>query len=454
MDQYVEIHRLIRSGMTYGALITVRMFLERWTLNLAASNDLQKCDDELDEKFITRVWSHLGPLVVRDMGADWAWISESLHGRRPFDSVAKDFDAAHNFGSASNSTKQLEERVLAIARATATQLLAGIEFEAHSRRQEGCISILPMQQHIVLPTLHRNQEDLMELGHTTEPLDPATAFSSNADRIIEYGAAYRRSINGRQAQNVVCRMVIPYHLVGALLERRARSIEQARRGLINEAGIIDPEDGHGFLYARLFRYGAISEAAFLVADEGNEYESAALRTAAMALHSSWQLWLDDTDITLGCLRGVIEQTARARTHRLKPGPAAKHESRKSSPNRWIEAAGLGRLNAIGRALGEFSHLKITTKRNTAREILVDVQPDGEPSPSHTARLHVLDSAAYLLAREVAERLEAGYPNLAGSFRRYVALMDEDGHNKFETDFLERSLKQKARAWGQSDYVGL
>lgn len=60
---------------------------------------------------------------------------------------------------------------------------------------------------------------------------------------------------------------------------------------------------------------------------------------------------------------------------------------------------------------------------------------------------MLDSAAYLLAREVAERLEAGYPNLAGSFRRYVTLMDEDGHNKFETDFLERSLTQKARAWG-------
>lgn len=453
LDQYVEIHRLIRAGLIYGAFVTTRMFLERWTMNVAASHELEQASDETEKEFISRVWKCLEPLVDRDIGEDWAWLSEAIHGRDPLKTLGGHFDATNGFGATIAEVRTLEDRLIQIASSAATQLFVGIEFNAQQKKQKGALHIVGSFPRVIPPSLQDNLEELHHLGQITQPLDPMTAFSDKSDRIIEYGAGYRKTISTQGAQLVVTQVNLPFHLVGAMLERRARSIALARKGLLHEADLTDPEEGHAMLYGRIYRYAAISEAAFLVALEcDDDHEAAALRTAALALNSSWQLWLDDTDITLGCIRGLVEQTARARTHRLKPSKAVKFEQTAQPPNRWVEAAGLGRLNPTVRALGEFAHLKFTTKRHSARELLVNIQSDDEPYPQNTARRTALNASAYLLAREVGSRLDANFPRLGENFRRYVTFMDEDGHERSENDLLERSLRQKYREWGDPDFV--
>lgn len=453
LDQYVEIHRLIRAGLIYGAFVTTRMFLERWTMNVAASHELEQASDENEREFISRVWKRLEPLVDRDIGADWAWLSEGIHGRDPLGTLGGHFDATNGFGATSAEVGALEDRLIQIASSVATQLFVGIEFNAQQKKQKGALRILGSFPRFIPPSVQHNLEELQYLGQITQPLDPMTAFSDKSELIMKYGAGYRKAISTQNSQLVVTRVNLPFHLVGALLERRTRSIELARKGLIHEADLTDPEEGHARLYGRLYRYAAISEAAFLVALECDDiHEAAALRSAALALNSSWQLWLDDTDIALGCLRGLVEQTARARTHRLKPLKADKFEQTAQPPQRWVEAAGLGRINPTLRALGEFAHLKFTTKRHSARELLVDIQSDDEPHPINTARRAALNASAYLLAREIGSRLDGKFPRLGENFRRYVTFMDEDGHERFENDLLEKSLCQKYRKWGDPDFV--
>lgn len=450
LDQYVEVHRLIQSGMIYGALVTGRMFLERWTMNLAGASNLAKLDGEADKDFISRVWSQYSSLTARDAGADWAWLSECIHGRAPFDKVLSPLITGRD--RADVALEQVEERLLQTIRAFAIQLLVSIEHEASLQGLEKWIHVVgATPKPLMYPTSQNSLAELELLGNATLPLDPSVTFDGCLDDIIEFGESYEETISRERALTVVSHAVSPYHLVGSVLNRRMRSALLARKNYINELELADSDLGHGSLYARLYRYGAMVEAALLVAGDVEGEEKVALQTAALALHSAWQLWLDDTDITLGCIRGVLEQTARARTHRLKTERAARLELRSAAPSRWIEAAGLGRLNPVGRALGEFSHLTFATRRISARELLIEVQPEGTPYPGNTARLHALDSAAYLLANEVLARLTDKHPALADAFRRDVTLMASDQHMRFQEDLMERSLRKREHPWSGPDF---
>lgn len=64
------------------ALALARRFSERWSFNLASTRSLWPDDGELDQDYYGRLWSVYADVFRdRDVGADWASMSEGLHGR-------------------------------------------------------------------------------------------------------------------------------------------------------------------------------------------------------------------------------------------------------------------------------------------------------------------------------------------------------------------------------------
>ena len=80
----------------------------------------------------------------------------------------------------------------------------------------------------------------------------------------------------------------------------------------------------------------------------HEEQAQALRTAAAALESAWVLWLNDVNDSLIRMRTVLELTAKAKS--IEPSQRARQSSKcgvqASTPRRWLEAAGWGRLEPI------------------------------------------------------------------------------------------------------------
>lgn len=177
-----------------------------------------------------------------------------------------------------------------------------------------------------------------------------------------------------------------------------------------------------------------------------------LRTAAAALQSAWWLWLEDTDDAMPCVRGVLEQTSRARAHRVKPARAARVEDTgaAASPARWLEAAGWKRLAVLGRALGEFAHVSFRARWSGARDALSAMQASSIPHPDSTARGHALDAASCLLAHEVAVRLDQACPAVGSAFRARVTGLGIDHHERYVEELLQRSLDLRGTDFGQPD----
>lgn len=126
----------------------------------------------------------------------------------------------------------------------------------------------------------------------------------------------------------------------------------------------------------------------------------------------------------------------------------------ASPARWIEAAGWKRLAVLGRALGEFAHISFRARWSGARDALAALQASDTPRPDSTARGHALDASAYLLAHEVAARLDHACPAVAAAFRARVTLLDADKHERYVEELLQRSLDQRATDFGPPDILPL
>lgn len=450
LDQFAEIQRLIAAGLTYGALMTTRLFLERWTINVASSHSISVHENEMESAYISRVWKVFGTTISLDMGHEWAWLSECLHGRDRYQDVlrADFFVTGKSFPD--NETKKFAKRVSAISHAVLLQVFANIDTMLLENKIQHLHSPLRVT-YTSPPTdviLDATSSRIFKAQFT--PLDPLFIFSKKANDIVKIGQEYRASIASFAADEVELSISFS-DVISALLERRGRSIELAVQALTSEGAIYDPESGRGYLLARLYRFGAIAQGAILVAGVSPRPEAQSMRTAAAALESAWSLWLDDSDTCLGCVRGLLEQTARARVHRIKPAKAKKFEASRNSPNRWLEAASLNRLNEFGRALGEFSHLKTTSRRDTAFRRLIDVQENTAEYPEQTARLHALETSAYFLAKEVHSRLLIHYPKLSEAFLKTVTLFDAAGHESFEDRFMTRALSIRDKDWGDPDF---
>lgn len=210
------------------------------------------------------------------------------------------------------------------------------------------------------------------------------------------------------------------------------------------------------LTTRIFRFIAIPEASHVVAGLSSGNERTALLVAASAARSAWRLWLEDTNISIVCMRTVLEQTCRARAWRLRPLKAAALDTAPGlvSPAWWIDLAGWRRAGVLNRSMGEFSHLETRSRRSGARELLTEMQ---DPETEESLRLYMgrgaaLDHVFRLLAFEVLARLQATGDELAESFRRSITHVDETTHEAEVGQLLNLDLNLRDFDFGGPDFI--
>lgn len=449
LDGVADTARMLRMGNTFGAAVLVRAQLERWTHNVAHHHRIKEVEGEGTADYFRRVWAVYQPLAEDlDFGRAWIELSEVIHGRGP---VMRALHAATNCDGTLLDVRPVPEQVVAhewlatLFRPIVKQVNGGISVACE---EAGLITVASALQGWIQPL-----DEAVDVNplFALAPLDFGVSTGAGMHRLVKEAVRYRRSVAASMNLKNLTTGSNRYATNAALIERRARAGERARAAFADEAEALGEQFEPGSLGARLFRYIAISEGASVVAawDEGPSRD--ALVTASHALRAAWVLWLEDTDLSLPCSRTVLEQTCRARAWRTKPARAARVEAVGAvvAPIRWVEAAGWGRLSALSRALGEFSHVNVRARWSGAREVITAVQPQSEQD-IRTARGHVLDSAAYLLADEVLARLDSVAPHLSEAFRDAVTLLSQGEHTDRTENLLERSLGLRGTSLGAPD----
>ena len=211
----------------------------------------------------------------------------------------------------------------------------------------------------------------------------------------------------------------------------------------------------GSLRGRATGWVLLTEAASLVGSwVTNAHAGDALSLIGSGLRSAYWLWLEDDDRSMSVLRSVLEQTSRSRAWRLKPTKAAELENRRqTTPRDWLEAAGWRRLTALNRALGEWAHVKETSRWLGARELLSELQLNADSeSASYTARGASLDFVSLLVAKEVLAWCHEVSPTIANTLQ---AVFDgahlTDGEESLELT-MNHIWRHRADDMGQPIFV--
>lgn len=454
VDDTVNALRLLRVGNFIGAVAIARHQLERWSLNIAHTYGVEaQRRDESSTDYLRRIWEVYPDLMRNfDPGVAWGCLSEWLHGRslghlHEFEwHLTKEGNLAEDLMPADiQASYDIVAQTLEI---TLSQIRAG--FSQLSAERNDYDAAAALQKEVTLCETPTEGSGRFKLLY---PLDIALVGSEVADEIISVGREYRTIVTGRAAYgNLKCHFFAELSEM-AMIERRARAIMRAREAFYREHELLGEDFNPSALLAKLFRYFAIAEAATIVASWNIGHERDALTIAGNALRSAYWIWLEDSDFSLTCMRSVLEQTCRSRAWRIKPQRATRVESMGStaSPVRWVEAAGYARLGVLSRALGEFAHINFRTRRVGARVALEQLQSPSVEHRMQQARGFTLEAAAYLLAHEIAARLDAVSHDLSEAFREAVTLMPEDTHDAQIEELLARGMALRGHDFGSPDY---
>jgi hypothetical protein len=456
-DGVANVARLCRFGQVYGAIVLARTQLERWTANVAHHHSIDQQPDESTSAWIARAWGVYSADHASAAQRSWELLSEWLHGRGVMATACSTAWTEQPAGTSSELPPELvtvldqiwEATDLAFRQARGgTWLVANTPETAHildpddprlrnleMPDQPGVYAILQSEWH--LPA-YQERDDF---ARTLVPVDMIVPYTPFAETLVAAARGYRRYVGSARAQADAQNSANPRLGEDAVRERRARAIETARKAFDIERAALGDDFSPKQLGAKLFRFAAIAHAARMTAEWSAGAERAALLVAASALDSGWILWLEDTDQAMTCVRGIAEQTARARCWRVKTTAAAKLEAAHSPPSRWIEKAGWRRLSVLIRALGEFAHTTHRSEWGHARDTLIALNT-GPHDPLATARGSILNAAAYMLADEVVERLMDKDPRLVEGFRAAVTLLDREDHAAMLEALLERGLATK------------
>ena len=441
LDTFAKMCWFLRFGYTSGAVALARQFIERWTFNLSSTRDIWPDGEEEYDDFLRRVWSVYPAMVDgRDFGQEWADLSELLHGR----SITR-----------SGRTVSIGLHADAADRADVHELVVAAA-EMALRQVRGAIDTAHAGTAAVTPISHGSLQLRVEKFPPTSPPDFLTVIappldygfvtSELAGTISSWGATYRRIVADRSKDPV---NVLTFAWM-AIEERWARAIDHANQSFDDEQRMLGDAFSPVTHDAIILFYRCITEMTELVAvSSAPGARTAALQAAAAALESAWVLWLQDVDESLICMRTVLENTARARTHRLKPNRAAALERRgaATTPHRWLDAAGWGRLSAFNRALGEFSHTQARSRHEAARDLLTSVQRGETVSAEHTARARALEEVATMLAHETAASLQLTHPRLAVAFRKLILNADELNADDDLNVWLDHGLQFRSFDFG-------
>lgn len=417
---YAQVAWCLRFGHTHAAAALARWSFERWTFNIASSHNIERTPGQSDSEYFNSVWDHYNGIMPDHRAGDqWAEVSDFLHGRGYTIGVS---DARYNTLLSETARKRVHNRVLRLAELTLRQVRGAIDTHQRSKLHDHELHTPFLQSPYNTPRLQPSTEPpwFRDLG---QPPTQDFVYTDLAKRYAEYGASYRRICTSLSTQDGVTLGNNGLLLWFALEERWVRVIDNARTAFEEEFAQLESRPTPGGLNARLMHYICISEMAHLLALEHEKVEIAnSLRVAASALESAWNLWLQDEDAALICLRTVLECTARSRAWRTKTDKTARLEARfpRLTPSRWLELAGWRRLAPLLDVLSDFSHVRDGSRWSTSRELLTQLQrePD-QQTEIHTARGAALDEVAVLLGHEVHANLLMVNPDLAEHFIRQL-----------------------------------
>lgn len=449
-DRLVDIARHLRAGRTVAALITTRHQLERWTLNVAHHHEIEPGEGEGTADFFTRVWA-VYPRLTFDGGAAWTQLSEWLHGRGVTDNLWESEAGRPNRHSYDTpaTTIDLHAVIADIAVAVFAQV-------------RGCVASLAIEARPDWAGLMHSEFTVSSVSDFPDPLpmachplDPPLAYGTQAEAHLAGARLYRSEVAKAARNNSVERMTGGSLVAGMIFERRSRAVARFREAWEAERKLMGDEFAPGGLGARLFRYIAICETAEVLANvTANVDERRHLEFAASALRSAFYFWLEDTHLSLPCIRSMVEHTCAARTWRTKRAKAERIQAargRAGAPSRWIDASGWRRATLLGQALGEFAHISLRARWFGAFELLTQIQEEATDTPLLTARGHALDVAAHLLSLEISDRLRAIDEPMAEGFANEVTLLDTEEHLKSVDGMLQRIADKKGFDFGEPTF---
>ena len=445
LDAAVDVLIRMRQGLNVGAVVGARAYLERWTFNVASTHSLPwKQAGESDADFISRVWEFYGLAALgRDPGQDWALLSELQHGRSV--SIGK-----RTLDMEASGTDQLAlySEIARIIEIPLRQVRGAVHEHAKGA------GILGFE--IALSGLLSLRSQPLEPSGLPRLLNPPDLVSMGGPELEQarLAALRYREHSAHLSADIDPGIVTHTDIVGSLMERLSRRFENAADAAANEHAMVGDRFDYGHLAARLFRYGSIAAMAEAVGANSLGSGGRHLRLAGTALTTAWNYWLEDNDLSLAAVRVLAEQTAVARAHRLKPDKAAKLAARSELPaSRWFDLAGWARLSVFIRALGEFSHYRLSMRRDGAREALTILNfKDTIDEAPYGARREALDQAAYMLAHEIAARLEQLAPDLNLAFRKGVTLLEASEHEERLADWLNLALQHREADFGDADVM--
>ena len=318
LDKAADTCRLLRVGLTYGAVVMARAQLERWTLNVAFHHKVT-CDREAEHAadYVRRVWSVYPDMAESlDVGLAWSELSEWLHGRGLITAALGEIvDAADGAvpGEQPSGTSAgtvggmlgVHQRVGALAEIVLRQVRGGVSLVAVEHYGH---KFTPALQATLRPDTAVGDK-LARFLPLLNALDFRAVFGGTGRDALLQAEIYRLFVGDSATADMLASGISPPLAASAMLERRGRAVNRSRMAFKAEQEGLGDEFAPERLEVRLFRYIAVSEAAFLAAGWAGGQEADALRTAAAALQSAWWLWLEDTDDAMSCVRGVLEQAA-------------------------------------------------------------------------------------------------------------------------------------------------
>lgn len=423
LDSVQQAVRLLLVGQLVGAAVLARGQLERWTENRAHNVGASKLSGESAEDFAERVWG-LNPLafVGRQMAVEDTAFLEGRHlapgqimqGLHRVIHAELHIDAMD--WSNEGFSGDLPDGALAAASLVSNALILV------TKQLRTCVSTLLQEQgNSSAVAMSRAQPYIPPVAMS--PI-PASLWPVNFLLVQESGitvqversaANYEAIFNGERPAGRLYNDAEMMML--CFTHYRARCIEAASAAFDAEAEYLGTTltlEGFSGTETPPVMVSEMAAALSYWLPKGTP-EQAAAAAISDALRGSYWLWLEDDNRAMATLRVVLEQVARLKVWRLKPQHGPSLESI-GKPSRWSAKAGIGRLAALNRALGEFSHFRPQIHWGDAFNLLVDlnhgVSPDEAPK---TARRSAFEVVTRLAAREICEQVRCLDSSVADAF---------------------------------------
>lgn len=482
LDSAVATVRLLLAGQVVGGAAMARNQLERWTANRAFMAGVTREPNESESEFIARAWTtpierptlteepELAFVFYEDTSppagqpevrhsqvqltdgrsvcpvAVWRQLSEILHGRGDLGAAEWEILDLLDPGEMGPDVLPAAAAVVDAAAMCMAHLRRVLEticlangwfgqaatlrksFDSFSDGNNNCIRVqnATVSDGTTFPAMF-----------TYMPLVPGEGLSPGIVSLLKREASFYDGVmmgerpHGRlYTDDEFTRLTFT--------NRRYKCVLSAQRALAGERERLGVEFDLDSLNSRSTRWTLVCESMAMYGGWSSETRiREAAVTAASALRSAYWLWLEDDDRSMAVCRCALEQIARARAWRLRPGKAQSLENRpNAAPNRWLEIAGWKRLGPLNRALGQFAHMHSWADWEGAREILNNVQIDAEdPQSIYTARRSALELTEELMAREAVDGLRSIAPLTAHAIQEHFAKSD------LRLDHMEPSVQR-------------